>query len=268
MPIPIFDGAVFGDTSGVLRHGGQGADQTIAVPTQGASLTLIGDALELQVDAAGGDDTLTGFSFNSTSMFGDAVALGGHAVGGNDVIAASARLDVTVAGDSETMDGHAAGGDDQLMLEGRAVTAFGDAETLSGHARGGNDQIVVMASQSSEIYGDGRELLGHAVGGNDTLTASTGADRLWGDAAVIDPHATTGADLFIIGVGGHDEIMDFQPGQDRIELVGFGAATFQDLAARFQATDGGVLIPVDGNNDLLVRGVATAQLSATDFILA
>jgi len=49
--------------------------------------------------------------------------------------------------------------------------------------------------------------------------------------------------------------------------IGFGAATFQDLAARFQASDGGVLIPVDANDDLLVRGVTAAQLSATDFIL-
>lgn len=268
MPIPIFEGVIYGDTSGALRHDGQGGDQAIDVPSQGPSLTLVGDAHDLAANAVGGDDTLSGFSFNSTSMLGDAVELRGHSRGGNDLIDASARLDVTAAGDGSALSGHAIGGSDVLTIEGRVVTAFGDAEVLSGHAQGGDDQIIVAASQSSNVYGDGLELLGHAVGGDDTLSASTGADRLWGDAASVGTHAATGADLFVVGVGGHDEIMDFEPGKDRIALVGFDAASFQDLAARFQTTSDGVLIPVDAANDLLVRGVTAGQLGAGDFLLA
>ena len=80
------------------------------------------------------------------------------------------------------------------------------------------------------------------------------------------PNATTGADLFVFHpLNGHDQIMDFEPGKDRIELDGFGLTGFQDLASHLQTTPDGVLISLDAAN-ILVRHVTVAQLGAGDFV--
>jgi Ca2+-binding RTX toxin-like protein len=114
------------------------------------------------------------------------------------------------------------------------------------------------------MYGDGAQLLDHASGGNDTLISAEGSDVIWGDASVVGRRAATGADLFVIPAGGHDQIMDFQPGKDHIELFSF--ASFQQLSPQLQDTGDGVLIAFGPNSDLLIRGVTAGQLSAGDFI--
>jgi hypothetical protein len=144
------------------------------------------------------------------------------------------------------------------------IDLYGDAVQLSGHARGGNDSLQGSSDFDSTMYGDGRVLLGHAVGGDDTLSSHEGSDIMWGDAAVVRPYAQTGADLFQVTAGGHDQIMDFEPGKDRIEVQGF--ANFQDLVSHFEPTADGVLISFDASDDVLVRGVS--QLSSGDFLFA
>jgi hypothetical protein len=93
---------------------------------------------------------------------------------------------------------------------------------------------------------------------------------MWGDAATISATATTGADLFVFHPNnGQDQIMDFQPGKDRIEIDGYGVSGFTALVSHLQATADGVLITLDANDTpdtVLVRGVTIAQLSAGDFV--
>jgi hypothetical protein len=170
-------------------------------------------------------------------------------------------------GDGETMSGHAVGGNDTVT----AHTAYGDAQSLTDYAQGGDDLVagrIDYPNFQSALYGDGAELLGHATGGDDTIVGTTSApDLMWGDAATVAATATTGADLFVFQPdNNHDQIMDFEPGKDRIELDGFGFSGFADLASHFQTTADGVLISFDADNDVLVRGVTVAQLTAGDFV--
>jgi Ca2+-binding RTX toxin-like protein len=118
------------------------------------------------------------------------------------------------------------------------------------------------------LFGDGEVLLDNTRGGDDTLVGdSSTADQMWGDAMVLSPTATTGADLFLFHPGGgHDQIMDFELGRDRIEIDGFGFSGFADLTSHFQITSDGVLISLAADDDVLVRGVSLAQLTAGDFV--
>lgn len=201
--------------------------------------------------------------------------MNGFSVGGNDTLtAAGTRTQVHLYGDAITMSGYARGGDDVLTATNPGPVLYGDAQILSGHAHGGDDLLTVQSSggiieNGSTLYGDGEQLLGHAAGGDDTLVSSSYAETMYGDAAVVGPHATTGADLFVFSPpNGHDQIMDFQPGKDRIELKGFDLTGFKELASHFQATPDGVLISFDAADDILVRNVTVAQLHAHDFVLA
>lgn len=73
---------------------------------------------------------------------------------------------------------------------------------LRGDARG--DLLAGMAGDDTLIGG----------GGDDILFDSSGADVLWGGP---------GADTFVLaGDGDTDEIRDFEPGHDRIDLSGWG----------------------------------------------
>jgi Ca2+-binding RTX toxin-like protein len=173
------------------------------------------------------------------------------------------------------MQGFARGGDDTLTTteapRGPAAYSadlYGDGLLLSGHARGGDDVLQGTTAFDSNLYGDALELRDQAVGGNDTLSSGAGSDRMWGDAAVVGPNARTGADLFIVTAGGHDQVMDFEPGKDVIELAGVGVDSFQALSGQLQTTPDGVLISFNAIDDLLIRGVTASQLGAGDFLFA
>jgi hypothetical protein len=354
MSIPIYAQVIYGDTSGALGSAGPPAQGQQIELTDPGFLTIIGDAGALVENAAGGDDTLTESSLQSTSIIGDALTLANRAHGGDDLIGAFASFTATVAGDGGAMSGRAQGGDDTIAAEARSVLIYGDAETitnqarggddhidvlgtqggaaygdalvltgrahggddqlhaniatsnlqlvgdadtmsghavggddvlsttfvrrdvpfqieldgdavqLSGHAQGGNDSLQGSSDYDSTMYGDGHALLGHSAGGDDTLSSHEGSDVMWGDAAEVGPHARTGADLFQVTAGGHDQIMDFEPGKDRIEVFGF--TSFQELASHFEPTADGVLISFDVTDDVLLHGVSAAQLSAGDFL--
>jgi Ca2+-binding RTX toxin-like protein len=127
--------------------------------------------------------------------------------------------------------------------------------------------MLIAPDTGSTMYGDGAALLDHAKGGNDTLISGKGNDRMWGDAATVAPTAQTGADTFVFSPpNGQDQIMDFQPGQDHIELKGFGFNNFNDVASHIQDTPNGALITFDANDSVLIVGVH--HLSASDFLLA
>jgi len=294
-----------GDVNGLAGHAG-GGDDILSVFYW--SPNVIGDALSITDDAHGGDDQISSSTGQGTATaVGDAVSLSGHATGGDDTVnAACVFLGGSVGiGDANSMTDYARGGDDVVTATGAGKfslgTAYGDAGTMSGHAVGGDDTVtgpiafgdahslsdyaqggddLVTGKDQSPywrnlLYGDGAELLDYASGGNDTVVGiSTAADRMWGDAATVQSTATTGADLFVIRPdGGRDEIMDFEPGKDRIELDGFGLTGLADLSSHFRTTADGVLIsfgpedPIYGaDNSILVRGVTVAELTAGDFV--
>jgi hypothetical protein len=260
-----------GDALSIADYAHGGDDQISSTTSQGTA-TSVGDAVSLSGHATGGDDTVsaaTVFLGGSVSI-GDANSMTDYARGGDDVVTAAGTGKFSLGnafGDAGTMSGHAVGGSDTVT----ASVAFGDAGSLRDNAQGGDD--VVTGEDHSPywknlLYGDGAELLDHASGGNDTVVGTdSAADQMWGDAATVQSTATTGADLFVIrSYGGQDEIMDFQPGKDRIEIDGYGLTGFADLSSHVQNTADGVLISLDDYNSVLVRGVTVAQLAAGDFV--
>lgn len=98
------------------------------------------------------------------------------------------------------------GGLAQLVL---SIEDFGQRQT--GGA--GGDRLDGGAGDDLLLGGAGNDTLAGAAG-EDTLIAGTGADRLSGGA---------GADVFVFTADGQsDTVTDFQHGQDRLDLSGWG----------------------------------------------
>jgi Ca2+-binding RTX toxin-like protein len=112
-----------------------------------------------------------------------------------------------------------------------------------------------------------------------------GTDLMWGDAAVVDPGATTGADTFVFGRhSGNDTIFDFRESDgDRIDVSGRGIRSLADMTLSDTA-DGALIVfePSDAKLHGLVShlagfgaadsvtlvGVQAETLQASDFIFA
>lgn len=254
-----------GDALTITGHA-RGGDDMVSAAAPGPA-TAIGDAETISGHGWGGNDQILASGFG----YGDAYLITDHGHGGNDTITNFSGDSAGLSfGDAATMSGSARGGDDLLVAHGFDATLYGDAQILTGHARGGNDTLVSSspASATAILYGDGQTLAGHAHAGDDVLISGPSDDQMWGDAAVVGPHATRGVNRFVFAPqNGHDQIMDFQPAKDHIELDGFGFGSFQALAKLFHTTPDGVLISFDANDDILVRNVSVNQLHPGEFIL-
>ena len=269
--------SAIGDALTLSGHAWGGNDSVTASAGFGATAGGFGDALTMGDHVHGGNDTLTGFTeHGETRLYGDAHTMVGFARGGDDVLGSTDSVDF-LYGDADSMGDHARGGADTLIGQGtHAINhLYGDARVLQGYSIGGNDVLIAQGQVELSVspaltwlYGDGEALLDRSQGGNDTLfSGANTAELMWGDAATVAPTATTGADLFVFAPqNGHDEIMDFQPGKDRIELNGLVSGGLEALATRFVATLDGVLISFDANDDILLRGITVAQFSPSDFI--
>ena len=109
----------------------------------------------------------------------------------------------------------------------------------------------------------------NARGGNDRLVSGHGNENLWGDAATMTGHAVGGNDAFVFEASsGHDRIHDFQQGKDQIEVGGYAASSFADLAIETTAINGDPvsIVHFDANNDVTVFGSITLQASDFDFV--
>ena len=300
--IVLYRPIIFGDPE---QGGGQrpftGQTLSIHLPDQGATQTVVGDALALTGTAVGGFDTLACFAFDASVVVGDAFALVGQARGGNDSVIATSSISASALGDAVLLRGRASGGDDSVDVRGDSAVAygdayemngwseggddivtgaafplvatqlFGDAQTLADFAIGGNDTLLAIvqgAGPGTIMYGDGAELLDRSKGGDDTLVSATnGNETMWGDAAVVAPTADTGADTFVfLPSNGQDAIMDFEQGSDKIELQGFGYDELSDFVDAITYTEQGAVIALDAASSILVVGIT--GLGTSDFILS
>lgn len=280
--------SAFGDAQTITdrAHGG---NDTVSATSVFQDAVAYGDSETMFGHAQGGDDTVTATNnFNtltpgimppglSASAYGDAQVMSGFAHGGNDHVDAEAAIAGALAyGDAQTMTDHARGGDDVVTGNGPAPQLYGDAYTLTGFAVGGNDTLIAPNNPNAmtQMYGDGAQLLDHAKGGNDTLISGPGNDQMWGDAAIVAPTAHTGADMFVFSLAlidqpspsiGHDTIMDFQPGQDQIQIQGFENITnFADVQSHTTDTAQGSLITIDATDSILVGN--DHNLTSGDFM--
>jgi Ca2+-binding RTX toxin-like protein len=138
-----------------------------------------------------------------------------------------------------------------LLSGNDTVTGSARADLLTG---GGGDDLL--------LGGGGRDRLDGGAG-NDTLDGGAGADRLVGG---------TGADVFRFGATGAvgDVILDFHPGEDRIDLRNVGASLEYGVDVVFDAATHRLSVDADGvpGAEVQVTLIGVAALSAADLILA
>lgn len=190
---------------------------------------------------------------------------------GNDVLQGGYGDDTVYGGD----------GDDRLLA------GFGD-DVLNGGT--GNDRLTGDDGRDTLYAGDGNDNLSGLDGndflrgdtGNDTLSGGTGSDTLTGGA---------GADTFkeepaLSDVSDVNWIMDFKPGEDRIDLSSFGfnpdPLDWPNFALEIGGAKGETWILLTDTFDisesnqpekvgeftviLVLNGVRTADLKESDFI--
>jgi VCBS repeat-containing protein len=120
-------------------------------------------------------------------------------------------------------------------------------------------------------------LIQHDAEGNPIGTA--GSDLLvGGSGSVIDGKAgddilvSVGADpAFVFRPGdGNDVVINFTPGVDVLALTGFSYGSFRDVQSLLHSANGGqdTLVDFGDGNSFMLKGVAVADLHASDFSLA
>ena len=147
-----------------------------------------------------------------------------------------------------TIDGSA--GPDEI------VGGDGD-DKLYGH--GGDDTLWGGAGNDTLHGGEGDDLL-FGGPGDDTLDGGPGNDTLFGGP---------GSDTFVFRDGyGHDVIMDFDPGSDRVQLVSDGVTGWAEVQDRLGPDhDGMAVLRLDDGSTLRFEGVRPEDLDESHFIL-
>lgn len=228
----------------------------------------------------GGDDVLSGADRDIFDDHGDDVLEGGSGFDIASYADATAGVFVTL-GTTARQDTRGAGHDILRGIEGLTGSAFGDR--LAGNA-GAN---VLRGGQGND------RLDGNA--GDDVLIGGSGADMLAGGAGIDRLEGGKGADRFVFATGdlgssadATDQIVDFVPGEDRIELwaidadslapddqpfIAIGSAAFGHHAGELRWVIAGrdtviqADLDGDGHGDLALVVGGTPALSEADFVL-
>lgn len=267
---------------GDLIDGGTGIDvvdysnspAAVAINLQDGFVEAGGDA---QGDSLAAVEAILGTAFGDTLTGDGADNLFAGGAGADSVVGAGGA-DFAIGGaDADTVYGNA-GGD---WLDGGAdrdyLNGGGGHDRLFGS--NGNDTIrgatgwdVIFGGKGFDYLRGGDEP--DVIDGgelDDTILGETGDDTVAGGDGDDDLFGGAGADTFEFArTGDVDAVHDFAPGpafDDRIRLLGFGAAfdTFAEVLAA--ATDNGVdtTISFGGGDFLILKGVLIGQLSADDF---
>ncbi len=131
---------------------------------------------------------------------------------------------------------------------------------------GAGDDRLFGDQGNDKIYGDSGA--DHIFGdqGRDQLYGGLGDDKLHGGAGDDKFHGGAGADTFVYVTGdGHDRIVDFADGEDRIDLSGAGLTSFEDLNVMQKGTDT-VITFAEGDGSITLANVNPSELDAEDFI--
>ncbi len=269
------------DSEGAARTvTGNGLDNIIL--TQGANDSVDGRGGDDEIRTGEGNDWLSGGDGNDTLDGGT----------GNDTIEAGSGADkVLGGGGSDQIWGN--GGDDMIDAgEGIDFVYAGDGnDTVLGQS---GDDFLQGELGNDLISGDAGNDWLHGGDGNDTIQGGAGDDKIFGNAGADVLTGGAGGDRFVFKLASdstyaqYDRIMDFKPGEDRIDLSGIdadntraGNQTFGFSADRPFFTGAGDLwttatwmgdmveadLNGDGFSDVRILVIGQWDLKASDFIL-
>lgn len=200
-----------------------------------------GNAAGNTIDAGAGNDVIDGGPGGRNQLFGG---------DGADSIVGGADFDqVNGNKGADTIDG-GAGGDDWLL------GGQGDDVIL---ARAGSNILNGNLGRDTVTGGSGADVV-RGGQGDDLLNAGAGNDHLYGDLGNDMMSGGPGADVFHFAPGfGVDRILDFTPGEDRIELDGI---------AGYDLTQAGVDAVITVGADQIVLSNTSASALQGAILLA
>lgn len=202
--------------------------------------------------------SFVGTDGNLTTLTAGDVGLEGFAYTGNRIIGADSEVTIR-----EYESGHVVANFDYTSQTGVRFNLGRDAingtsmiDIIVGSA--GNDRFIISSTDGGQVFGGAGndKIIGGA--GNDTLVGRAGDDKLKGG---------DGEDYFFVG-DGHDTIRDFEPGSDLILISGL---TFEDLERVLSSAESkgdGVLITINDNDSVWLKGVDLEDIDADDFSIA
>lgn len=177
--------------------------------------------------------------------------VGAFTFAGNDVVTGQAGKDYLATGAGND---RISGGDGRDTLIGQA-----GRDVLLGDA--GNDRLFGGLGNDRLNGGTGHDRL-FGANGADILTGGAGRDRLDGGKGKDMLTGGKGADVFVFGPDKRlDTITDFKIGIDRIDVR--TATNFADLRLIDKGDD---TLVRDGNYKVLLQGINTDDLGASDFL--
>ena len=261
-----FDLGTNGANVETLRLVGSGAADATG---NGLDNRLIGNDLDNMLDGAGGVDIMRGGLGNDTYIVDHANDRGVEFSGeGIDTVLASVSFNLAATSQhierlqltgSSDLEGYGNDADNRLTGNNGANLLVGrdGADTLNGS--GGTDTLNGGSGDDSLLGGSADDVL-FGLDGADTLNGGTGDDRLLGgtDADV---------DVFVFEDGfGIDRIVDFDPGEDIIDLSGVSEITdFTDLDLNHLSQTGAHTRITDGPDVIILIDTIASTLTAGDF---
>ncbi|MDB5524841.1 MAG: hemolysin-type calcium-binding repeat family protein [Rhizobium sp.] len=129
------------------------------------------------------------------------------------------------------------------------------------------EKLILFGTGNTRGTGtdDGNDLFGGA--GNNKLFALDGVDTLDGGRGNDQMTGGGNFDTFFFRTGnGHDTIMDFENGVDKIGLLEWTAIeNFSEVKQHLTASNGDLFI-TDGSDQLIIRDMLKSDLNAGDFL--
>ncbi|WP_425993874.1 VCBS domain-containing protein [Afipia sp. DC4300-2b1] len=238
------------------QHGGTPATQTIVVTLTGTN----------------DDPVLNGDNVSTLELGGGVTKVTGIAL--SDVDAGADTFTVTATADHGTV----ATATGSQPLAGAGVSGsfadisniFNDGAVYTPDNASPTDKVTLTVTDGQGGSDTLNFVFKQYAPGGVTLTGTTGKDIIFSSTGDDTMTGLTGKDNFVFAqVSGHDTIMDFTSGTDKIDfraLSGMNANALTTLLATADHTGGDTLLHINGTTDtLLLKGVAA--LNASDFIL-
>lgn len=261
-----FDLGTNGANVETLRLVGSGAADATG---NGLDNRLIGNDLDNTLDGAGGVDVMRGGLGNDTYVVNHANDRGVEFSGqGIDTVIASVSFNLAATsqhierlqlGGSADLEGYGNDADNRLTGNDGANLLVGrdGADTLIGS--GGIDTLSGGNGDDTLLGGSGDDIL-FGLDGADTLNGGAGDDRLLGGT-------DADLDVFVFEDGfGIDRIVDFDPGEDIIDLSGVSEITdFTDLDLNHMSQMGAHTRITDGADVIILIDTIASTLTAGDF---